>query len=180
MPSYRITIEAQSLPELVGAVTEAASLLQSGDARQAMVAEVAQLAAPFPDAIAGTPLDLAPVGLPTPAPDYVAAGLTEHQQMRVRQAQSEPAAPMVQAMVPAAMAGMHPMTQVQAATAPAAYQPAQTIAAAQAEATQVPFCPIHMLQMVWKGGAISKSGKQLPLWSCPEKTCREAIWADRQ
>ena len=181
MPSYRITIEAASLSELTGAVTEAASLLQSGDARQAMVSDVAQLAEqltsqpdqpPWPaEASINAPL-------PLPPPDYQAAGLTEHQVMQVRQAQSQPPPPAQQQMA-AAMAQMHPMTQAQAPTAPVMYAPPTTIVGAQQEAATVPFCPIHQKQMMWKGGGLSKNGKELPLWSCPDRSCREAIWPAR-
>jgi hypothetical protein len=174
---YSITIEADSLPELIGAVTSAADLLQSGDARQAMVNEVVQLAVPamieqppFPDG------SYSPALAAPPEPDYVAAGLTQHQAIQARQAFSQPQVLQPQ-MVPAQMAGMHPVTQLQAQSAPPVYQPAQSAAEQRAQA--LPFCPIHQLEMVWKGGALSKNGKQMPLWSCPNKDCREAIWPPR-
>jgi hypothetical protein len=162
---YSLTITADSLAELTGAMTDAADLLQSGDARQTMVNDVVQLAVPamveqppMPESSYGPALAM------PPEPDYVAAGLTQHQAIQARQAFSQPT---YQQMVTHAEGGPPPMQQ-QAQTHP-------QLAAAQGQ----PFCPIHQQQMVWKGGALSKNGKALPLWSCPNKDCREAIWPPR-
>jgi hypothetical protein len=147
-----VTIEADSLPELVGALTSAADLLQSGDARQAMVNEVVQLAVLAEPHAADQP----PLPQP-PAPDYVGTGLTDFQQMQVRQAQAQ-----LQVPVPTSFA-----------------PPAPAMATSPAQPDQTPFCPIHQLHMIWKGGALSKNGKAMPLWSCPDTTCKQAIWPAR-
>lgn len=142
MPKYQLTVTGDSLPELVGAVTEAAALLQEADAE---LTEAQPLPLPMP-----------------PAPDYVAAGLTEQQALEMRQRASGAAVYVPPAEAPPVMAGV-PVANPQ----PAANGPA------------VPVCPIHAKEMVWKGGQLSARGKPLPLWSCPQPYCKEAIWPAR-
>ena len=142
MRKYQLTVEADSLAELTGAVTEAAVLLQAGDTAELMT--LAEAPAPaLPNGAEQPPL-------PTPPPDYAAAGLTDWQAIRARAAGA-------------------------AATAPAPVA-VSAVPAAALNAAGKPFCPIHQAEMVWKGGGLSKAGKGLPLWSCPDRSCREAIW----
>lgn len=171
MPAkYVLTVQGDTLPELIGALLEAASVMSNADTGSAIAAELAPLAAPFPDAVAGTPLDVAPypnsaippapqiqngAPLPTPPPDYQAAGLTEWQAMQARAAAAAVAPPPI---------------------VPAAAAPPPNVAGAQPAR---PHCPVHLREMEWKGGVLSKSGKALPLWSCPDRNCREAIWPPR-
>ena len=144
MPRYQMTVAADSLGELIGQLVEMAALLEFSGSQLAMSAELAPLAElPEPAHLQGIPL-------PVPPPDYEATGLTNHQQMQVRQYQSQPAVAVV---------------------------PAPVMATSPATPDGIPVCPIHQRPMTWKGGAISqKSGKSLPLWSCPDTNCRQAIW----
>jgi hypothetical protein len=57
--------------------------------------------------------------------------------------------------------------------------PAPAMATYPVTPDDVPHCPIHQQPMIWKGGALSKNGKAMPLWSCPDTTCKQAIWPAR-
>jgi hypothetical protein len=168
LPRYSLTVEADSLAELTGALTSAASMLQAGDASDALATELAPLAAPQ----AQQALEQPP--LPLPPPDYAATGLTDWQAMQVRQAQSQPAAQ--------APAGLPFHTLGELMAPPPAPQAPAPVAVATSPATPngVPHCPIHQREMTWKGGVINpKTGRQQPLWSCPDTACRQAIWPPR-
>lgn len=148
-----MTITADTLQELTGRLTEAAAVLQAGDQGVAIVAELAPLAeAPADNGVR-------PAAIPTPEPDYQAAGLTEWQAVQARAAAPE---------------AIYVPPQAAVAVAPLPTAPAQAPAP-----TGPPVCPLGHGVMVWKGGALSKSGKGLPLWSCSNANCREAIWPPR-
>jgi hypothetical protein len=154
MSRYTLTIEAESLAELTGRVTEAAAQLQAGDADRTIARELAPLAEGEP--------------LPLPPPNYQAAGLTEWQAAQVRAAQAELAVP----PMPTPPPEYAPAVAAVAAQWVPPPQPA-------AVATAAPPCPLGHGAMEWKGGGLSKNGKGLPLWGCRRSDCREAIWPPR-
>lgn len=160
-----MTVTADSLPELVGALTDAASLLQAGDHESGLAAELA----PLVNGAAQAAMTAAALPLPQPPPpDYVAAGLTA-QQAYLAQQQAAGAAMYVPPQdAPPIGAGIAPVAVPQPQPAQPLQQPPPNLPR--------PFCQLHQKEMVWKGGGLSPRGKNLPLWSCPQPYCKEAVW----